>query len=46
MTDRTSDNDNELIDELAEAPTPGQSNASGSELVGQRDEPALPNLQD
>lgn len=41
MTDRTRDNDNDLIDELTEAPTPSQGNASGGDLareIGQRDE--------
>ena len=41
MTDRRQDNDNELIDELTEDPTPGQGNASGGDLareIGQRDE--------
>jgi hypothetical protein len=41
MTDRTRDNDNELIDELTETPTPGQGGASGGDLareIGQRDE--------
>lgn len=32
MTNRAWDNDNELIDELAEAPTPGQGNAGGGDL--------------
>jgi hypothetical protein len=41
MSDRRQDNDNELIDELTEAPTPSQSGSSGGELareIGQRDE--------
>jgi hypothetical protein len=41
MTDRNRTNDNELIDELTEDPTPSQSNASGGELareIAQRDE--------
>ncbi len=41
MSDRTRDNDNELIDELTDLPTPGQGNASGGDLareIGQRDE--------
>ena len=41
MTDRARDNDNELIDELTEIPTPSQGNASGGDLareIGQRDE--------
>ena len=41
MTDRPRDNDNDLIDELTELPTPGQSGTSGGDLardVGQRDE--------
>ena len=41
MTDRARDTDNELIDDLTEDPTPGQSNASGGDLareIGQRDE--------
>lgn len=41
MTDRRQDNDNQLIDELTEDPTPGQGNASGGDLareIGQRDE--------
>jgi hypothetical protein len=41
MTDRTRDNDNELIDELTDLPTPSQGNASGGDLareIGQRDE--------
>ena len=41
MTDRARDNDNELIDELAELPTPNQGSASGGDLareIGQRDE--------
>lgn len=41
MTNRARDKDNELIDELTEAPTPSQGNASGGDLareIGQRDE--------
>ena len=41
MTDRPRDNDNDLIDELTEAPTPSQGSASGGDLareIGQRDE--------
>ena len=41
MSDRRQDNDNQLIDELTEDPTPGQGNASGGDLareIGQRDE--------
>ena len=41
MTDRQRDNDNDLIDELTELPTPSQSGTSGSDLareIGQRDE--------
>jgi hypothetical protein len=41
MTDRTRDNDNDLIDQLTDLPTPSQSNASGGDLareIGQRDE--------
>jgi hypothetical protein len=41
MTDRTRDNDNELIDELTDVPTPSQGSASGGDLareIGQRDE--------
>lgn len=41
MTDRTRDNDNDLIDELTELPAPSQGNASGGDLareIGQRDE--------
>ena len=41
MTDRPRDNDNELIDELTELPTPSQGSASGGDLareIGQRDE--------
>lgn len=41
MTDRTRDNDNELIDELTDLPTPSQGSASGGDLareIGQRDE--------
>ena len=41
MTDRPRDNDNELIDELTEEDTPGQSGSSGGDLareIGQRDE--------
>jgi hypothetical protein len=41
MTDRTRDNDNDLIDELTDLPTPGQGSASGGDLAretGQRDE--------
>jgi len=41
MTDRTRDNDNALIDELTEIPTPAHGGASGGDLareVGQRDE--------
>ena len=41
MTDRPRDNDNELIDELTEDPTPPQGSASGGDLareIGQRDE--------
>lgn len=41
MTDRRRDDDNELIDEQTELPTPGQGNASGGDLareIGQRDE--------
>ena len=41
MTDRPRDNDNELIDELTEEPTPSQGSASGGDLareIGQRDE--------
>ena len=48
MTDRTGDNDNELIDELAEAPAPAHGNSSGDDLtreIGQRDEPTLPTRQ-
>lgn len=42
MTDRPRD-DNELIDELTEDPTPSQGSASGGDLareIGQRDEMA------
>ena len=41
MTDRPRDNDNELIDELTDLPTPGQGGTSGGDLareIGQRDE--------
>jgi hypothetical protein len=41
MTDRTRDNDNDLIDELTDLPTPSQGSASGGDLAretGQRDE--------
>ena len=41
MTDRTRDNDHELIDELTDLPTPSQGSASGGDLareIGQRDE--------
>ena len=41
MNDRPRDNDNDLIDERTELPTPGQGNASGGDLareIGQRDE--------
>ena len=41
MNDRPRDNDNDLIDELTELPTPGQGNASGGDLareIAQRDE--------
>lgn len=41
MTDRTRHNDNDLIDELTDLPTPGQGSASGGDLareIGQRDE--------
>lgn len=41
MTDRPRDNDNDLIDELTELPTPGQGGASGGDLareIAQRDE--------
>ena len=41
MTTRQRDNDNELIDELTDAPTPSQGSASGGDLareIGQRDE--------
>ena len=41
MTDRTRDNDNELIDELTDLPTPTQGSSSGGDLareIGQRDE--------
>ena len=41
MTDRTRDNDNELIDELTDLPTPSQGSASGGDLareIGQGDE--------
>ena len=41
MTDRTRDNDNALIDELTELPTPSQGGTSGGDLareIGQRDE--------
>lgn len=41
MTDRARDNDNELIDELTDLPTPTQGSASGGDLareIGQRDE--------
>jgi hypothetical protein len=41
MTDRRQDNDNSLIDELTEDPTPSQGDASGGDLareIGQRDE--------
>ena len=41
MTDRTRDNDNDLIDELTDLPTPSQGSASGGDLareIGQRDE--------
>ena len=41
MTDRTRDNDNQLIDELTEDETPSQGSASGGDLareIGQRDE--------
>lgn len=41
MTERPRDDDNALIDELTEDPTPGQGSASGGDLareIGQRDE--------
>jgi hypothetical protein len=41
MTDRTRDNDNDLIEQLTDLPTPSQGNASGGDLardIGQRDE--------
>ena len=41
MNDRQRDNDNDLIDELTELPTPSQSGTSGGDLareIGQRDE--------
>lgn len=41
MTDRHRDNDNALIDEQTELPTPSQGSASGGDLsreIGQRDE--------
>jgi hypothetical protein len=41
MTNRPRDNDNDLIEELTENPTPSQGSASGGDLareVGQRDE--------
>ena len=41
MTDRTRDNDNDLIDELTDLPTPSQGSAGGGDLareIGQRDE--------
>ena len=41
MTDRTRDNDNDLIDELTDLSTPSQGSASGGDLareIGQRDE--------
>lgn len=41
MTDRHRDNDNAIIDEQTELPTPGQSSAGGGDLareIGQRDE--------
>lgn len=41
MTDRHRDNDNALIDEQSELPTPSQGNAGGGDLareIGQRDE--------
>jgi len=41
MIDRTRDNDNDLIEQLTDIPTPGQSGASGGDLareIGQRDE--------
>ena len=41
MTDRRQDNDNQLIEELTEDPTPSQGGASGGDLareIGQRDE--------
>ena len=41
MTDRPRDNDNELIDEMTDVPTPSQGSASGGDLareVGQLDE--------
>jgi hypothetical protein len=47
MTDRASDNDNELIDELAG--TAARDTARGDDLtreIGWRDEPALPIRQD
>jgi len=41
MTDRPRDNDNDLIDELTDLPTPSQGGASGGDLareIAQRDE--------
>ena len=41
MTDRPRDDDNQLIDELTEDPTPSQGSSSGGDLareIGQRDE--------
>jgi hypothetical protein len=41
MTDRPRNDDNELIDELTDLPTPSHGNASGGDLareIGQRDE--------
>lgn len=41
MTDRPRDDDNELIDETTDLPTPSQGSSSGGDLareIGQRDE--------
>lgn len=41
MTDRTRDNDNDLIEQLTDVPTPGQGGASGGDPareIGQRDD--------
>ena len=41
MTDRPREDDNDLIDELTELPTPGQGGTSGGDLareIAQRDE--------